>query len=260
MPRLAPQEPASLQLKPLPRPENMSGRGVVVVASGADDALLHGAYSCIATLRRALNCSLPVEIFHIGPQEAFSAAALAMFEDLGGVSIRDVTTTEAWAWAWGDGSTSAGAAPTRESAHSTELDKMGRGYHVKPVAALASSFEEVLLLDADALLFQRAPGPDPATWEGNRTRTHTFLGCFATKRGCCVAVFCSIGEHTTTHTSIVCSVSVRIAWPNVLRHPDAFFRQVGYRATGMLLFRDYVRRRWFAAAVLGLTCGGRHLH
>ena len=109
-------------------------RGIVVVTSGSEPSLLREAYATVYLARRVHNSTLPIEVFHIGPEEKFDAASTRLFEELGGVAILDLRAT------------SLGAAASLEG---------GRmGFHAKSAAMLATSFDEVLLLDSDSILFQ----------------------------------------------------------------------------------------------------------
>ena len=118
LPSLVP--PWSLRLKR--KSERWEGRGIVVVAGGERYGAL--AITLVDSLRAA-GCTLPVEVFHIGPEE-LASEAMGDLAARDGVTVRDLL----------------GGQPTlREEA--------GFGYAAKPLALVASRFAEVLLLDAD---------------------------------------------------------------------------------------------------------------
>jgi FkbM family methyltransferase len=103
------------------------GRGLVVPAGGP--VYFTAAYVLIACLRR-LGCALPVELWHLAPEELDDVMA-GLLDGLGGVTrvcARDV----------------GGAAAPRS------------GWGLKPFALLHSRFAEALLLDAD-----QVPARDP---------------------------------------------------------------------------------------------------
>ena len=98
-----------------------AGRGIVIVAGGE----LYGtlANTLIDTLRCS-GCELPIEVFYLGrTEECDSLTTMAARE---GVVVRDLL-----------------------SGQPTLLETAGFGYAAKPLALVASSFAEVLLLDAD---------------------------------------------------------------------------------------------------------------
>ncbi|KAI9338742.1 mannosyltransferase putative-domain-containing protein [Obelidium mucronatum] len=87
------------------------------------------AVHAIISLRTILGCDLPIEIHHMGPDD-LSKEMLMAFKALPGVKTVDV-----WDF-WGDEA------------------KALRGWAVKPMALLASSFKKVMFLDADAVFIQ----------------------------------------------------------------------------------------------------------
>lgn len=102
--------------------EKWSGRGIVVVAGGPSYGTL--AVELVRSIR-AYGCRLPIEVFHLGPAER-ECGACDELAALDGVVLRDLL-----------------------SGHPTLCEAAGFGYAAKPLAVAASSFEEVLLLDAD---------------------------------------------------------------------------------------------------------------
>lgn len=104
-----------------------SGRGIVTCAGGA--IYFTAAYVLLYLLRK-LGCTLPVEVWHLGPEE-IDPGMRTILEGFGGVSVRDATAI--------------GEA------------RVLRGWESKVHAILHSAFEEVLFLDAD-----QVPVKDPS--------------------------------------------------------------------------------------------------
>jgi Mannosyltransferase putative len=102
--------------------ERFAGRGIVICAGGA--RLLTCAWVAVNVLRRILHCSLPIQLWHIGPRELGPLEA-SLFDGL------DVEVVDALACAtvW----------PART---------LG-GWELKAYALVHSRFERALLLDAD---------------------------------------------------------------------------------------------------------------
>lgn len=110
---------------------NFSGKGIVIAASGTRYRYLTGLYTNIYVIRNYHKSNIPIEIFYVGKTERFDPKIKDLIEDLGNVKIinlLDKIDTNAW---------------------ESEL----RGYQTKPLACLCSSFEEIVLMDADALSF-----------------------------------------------------------------------------------------------------------
>lgn len=105
---------------PPPMPE-MSGRGIVINGGGRYFEL---AYSSIYNLRK-LGCTLPVELWHLGPEEMLDEWRQKISE-LGSVRVVDAQQV-------GPGA------------------RILCGWESKPYSIMYSAFEEVLLLDADNL-------------------------------------------------------------------------------------------------------------
>ena len=98
------------------------GRGIVMCAGGP---YLPEAYASLMWLRE-VGCALPVEIVHAGPKEIPLATLKRFKRDVGHVVFVDATKIRL------------GRRPTNL-----------RGYEIKAFALLASSFEEILMLDSD---------------------------------------------------------------------------------------------------------------
>ena len=107
------------------------GRGIVMCAGGA--RMLTCAWVAISVLRRVLNCSLPIELWHLGPRELGPTEA-ALLRTL------DVDVVDALE--------RAAAKPART---------LG-GWELKAFALAETRFEQVLMLDADNVAVS-----DPAT-------------------------------------------------------------------------------------------------
>jgi Mannosyltransferase putative len=116
-------------IEPYPR-GRFQGRGIVVCAGGA--RMFLNAYVLIRILRETLRSTLPIQLWHLGPQE-LSPVMRALIDDL------DVEPVDAFA--------------VRAKHPAAVAD----GWQLKPYAVLHSRFEEVLLLDAD-----QVPVRDPA--------------------------------------------------------------------------------------------------
>ena len=114
-----------------PYPEDrFEGRGIVICAGGA--RLFTCAWITIALLRRHLKCDLPIEVWHLGPQE-MGPAMRGLLEELGAHTVDAL-----------------------EVARRHPVTVLG-GWELKPYAVMHSRFREVLLLDADNVPIQH-PG------------------------------------------------------------------------------------------------------
>ena len=106
-----------------PFPEHrFAGRGIVICAGGA--RLFTCVWVAIALLRRHLACTLPIEVWHLGPEE-MGPPMRGLLEDLGAHAI-----------------------DAFEVAKRHHVARLG-GWELKPYAVMHSRFREVLLLDAD---------------------------------------------------------------------------------------------------------------
>lgn len=110
--------------------DRFRGRGIVVCAGGV--RMFVNAYVLLRILREKLRCPLPVQLWHLGPQE-LSPVMRALLEEL------DVELIDAHA------------------VQATHPGSIADGWQLKPYAILHSCFQEVLLLDAD-----QVPVRDPA--------------------------------------------------------------------------------------------------
>ena len=121
---------AAASAKPAWPEMRFAGRGIVICAGGP--RLFTCAWVTIGILRRHLGCELPIEVWHIGPQE-MGPPMRGLIEELG------VETVDAL-----------------EVAKRQDVERLG-GWELKPYAVLHSRFAEVLLLDADNIPI-RDPG------------------------------------------------------------------------------------------------------
>lgn len=114
-----------------------AGRGIIICAGGA--RLFTCAWVAIALLRRHLGCTMPIEVWHLGPEE-LGPPMRGLLQEL------DAETVDAF-----------------EVARRHPVAALG-GWQLKTYALLHSRFREVLLLDADNVPV-RDPSPlfdDPA--------------------------------------------------------------------------------------------------
>ncbi|HUA32057.1 MAG TPA: hypothetical protein VMA09_00510 [Candidatus Binataceae bacterium] len=110
--------------------ERFVGRGIVICAGGA--RLFTCAWVLIGILRRELGCTLPIEVWYLGPGEV-GLPMRGLLNDLGAQPV--------------DGF---------EVAKRQQVEQLG-GWELKPYALMNSRFREVILIDADNI-----PLRDPA--------------------------------------------------------------------------------------------------
>lgn len=104
-----------------PYPGDFAGRGVVICGGGR--RLLPAAWVCINMLRR-LGCELPIELWHLGPDEMDDRARAL----LAPLNVRTIDAYE------------------QRRRHPMRILN---GWELKPFALVHSSFEQMLYLDAD---------------------------------------------------------------------------------------------------------------
>lgn len=104
--------------------DRFEGRGIVICAGGA--RLFTCAWIAIALLRRHLGCTLPIEVWHLGPVE-MSLPMRGLLEELNAQAIDAL-----------------------EVAKRHTFLRRG-GWELKPYALMHSRFREVIFLDADNL-------------------------------------------------------------------------------------------------------------
>ncbi len=110
---------------------NFAGKGLVIAAAGNRYRYLTGLYSNLYTIRKYHKSNIPIEIFYVGRTEEFSIGLKNLILALGNITICNLMDYIA------------------TTSDESEL----RGYQTKPLSVLCSSFEECILLDADALCF-----------------------------------------------------------------------------------------------------------
>lgn len=112
-----------------------SSRGIVIPVGGGETAIRFAGH-LITSLRLVLGCELPIQVAYAGEEDLTKRARdiIAGFEGASDVSFLDVLSIV------GDSTL-----------------KLGEGgWAIKPFAALASHFEQVIVLDADAVFMQKA--------------------------------------------------------------------------------------------------------
>jgi len=110
---------------------NFTGKGLVIAAAGNRYRYVTGLYSNLYVIRKFHKSNIPIEIFYVGRSEEFSYGIKKLITDLGNITIHNLL----------------------DKIDTTSSEDDLRGYQTKPLAVLCSSFEEVVLLDADALSF-----------------------------------------------------------------------------------------------------------
>ncbi|MBL8579969.1 MAG: hypothetical protein JNK47_22420 [Mesorhizobium sp.] len=106
----------------IPRRDRSQGRGIVIPAGGSN--IFTNAYVLISILRRTLGCKLPIEVWHLGPQEMSPTMARLLYD-------LDVMVVD--------------ALPRIAAAGLNLRD----GWQLKSFCLQHCRFAEVLLLDAD---------------------------------------------------------------------------------------------------------------
>jgi len=125
------------RIRPVDRP-GFTGRGIVICGGG--EKYLPGTYVLLRMLRH-LGCTLPIEVWHLGPREMQTEWGERLARYLGhGGAIRD-------AYRVADEIEQAGLAP--RASPGMPVAAALCGYEAKLFALQWSRFEEVLLLDAD---------------------------------------------------------------------------------------------------------------
>jgi ADP-heptose:LPS heptosyltransferase len=103
-------------------PGGFRGRGIVICAGGVK--YFTNAWVCLNVLRRVLGCTLPIQLWHLGPRELDERMKAL-------VAPLKVECVDA------------------EALRQKHPARLLRGWELKPYAILHSPFQEVLLLDAD---------------------------------------------------------------------------------------------------------------
>ena len=169
----------------LPGQGSVPSRGVVILANGRDADLLAKCYALITVIREVFFDPIPIFVFHLGRAESFSPAATVAFAALGNVTVADLgasTGLPSGRWAG------------------------GLGFLSKPRAALAglSRWKSVLLLDADAVLFQ----PPSAFFEAASFR-QTGLALWRDYHQCFTSLSRSLLQRMHINSTAFCAATRR---------------------------------------------------
>ena len=117
----------------IPSYENysFSGKGLVIAANGIKYRYVTGVYMNIYVIRNLYNSDIPIEIFYVGEDEQFNEQMKNKLLSLGNIKIINLM----------------------DRLNTNVSEKRLIGYRTKPLSVIASSFEEIILMDADALSF-----------------------------------------------------------------------------------------------------------
>lgn len=110
---------------------NFAGKGLVIAAAGNRYRYLTGLFSNLYAIRKYHKSNIPIEIFYVGRSEEFSIGVKNLILSLGNITIHNLM----------------------DRIDTTSDESELKGYQTKPLSVLCSSFEECILLDADALCF-----------------------------------------------------------------------------------------------------------
>lgn len=110
------------------KPRNRPVTGIVLTVGKGNFVL---AAHCVQTLRTVVNSTLPIEVFYAGDDDLPEAKR----EDLKAPLLETINVLDQF--------------------NETIAGLRNSGYAMKPFAALASSFERVILIDADTIFLQR---------------------------------------------------------------------------------------------------------
>jgi hypothetical protein len=110
---------------------NFKNKGIVISANGNKYRYLTGVYCNIYVIRKLYKSNIPIEIFYVGKSEEFNPKVKKLLYDLGNIKIINLL----------------------EKINTNVTENELRGYQTKPLACLCSSFQEIILFDADSLCF-----------------------------------------------------------------------------------------------------------
>lgn len=110
---------------------NFAGKGLAIAASGNRYRYVTGLFTNLYVIRKYHKSNIPIEIFYVGETEKFTPEIENLILALGNIKIINILD--------------------RITTNLSEIEL--RGYQTKPLAAVCSSFEEVIVMDADALSF-----------------------------------------------------------------------------------------------------------
>lgn len=114
--------------------DTFSGRGIVI--SGGGKKYINSTYIIVSLLRKVHKCNLPIEWWYIGEEEMSQDVKLRLEAEFTDVTCRDLSQAEL------------------VNGHKLLNYNVRPCYETKPLAILASRFEEVLLIDADNMPFK----------------------------------------------------------------------------------------------------------
>jgi hypothetical protein len=110
---------------------NFNGKGLVIAGSGLSYRYVTGIFINVYIIRKIHNSAIPIEIFYVSKKEEFPKSIKNELLQLGGITIINLLD---------------------RISTNMSVDDL-RGYQTKPLACLCSSFEEIVLMDADAISF-----------------------------------------------------------------------------------------------------------
>lgn len=110
---------------------NFAGKGLAIAASGDRYRYVTGLFTNLYVIRKYHKSNIPIEIFYVGESEKFTPEIEKLILSLGNIKIINILD--------------------RITTNLSEIEL--KGYQTKPLAAVCSSFEEVVVMDADALCF-----------------------------------------------------------------------------------------------------------
>ena len=117
-----------------PSASSPDGIGIVLAADGSQGKYADAVYVALHNIRSLHRSAMPAEVMHVGEEERFGEASAARLVALGGVTVVDMLQR---------------LHPAIRRTAALRL----RSFAAKPFAMLASRFEQVLLIDANALFF-----------------------------------------------------------------------------------------------------------
>ncbi|KAL1511465.1 hypothetical protein AB1Y20_006263 [Prymnesium parvum] len=119
------------------KPPAAPGRrvGIVITADGSNAKYADAVYVGIHGVRVLHRSSLPVQVFYVGPSEAFAVGAAARLAAFGNVELLDLL-------------------PHLHPSLRKQAAGRLRSFAAKAFALLATTFEHVILMDANVLFFE----------------------------------------------------------------------------------------------------------
>lgn len=206
---------------PPPPMASLRPRGVVISSTGTVERLAVGAYITAFLIRRVLNSSLPIEIYHVSDREKFSPELKQQLEALGDVRVIDLVP--ALQERFGD-------VLAAEAAEASERLREERQQEDEATAAVEEE-EDV----RPSLRQQQERPASPPLHQPQQPDSHLVylkpsieqLASYAAK----------------SYAMLVSSFREAVlfdAGAVPFQDPDSFFKLEDYTRTGFLVFRDYV--------------------